>query len=91
MHAHRFKSLAPGCGTIAWLKSAASLYTVKIWCNIYDTIKGLPHLFWCDCHFHSIIYPGIAPMAWYPHFILSDEAGETHASFADYSVLETGD
>ena len=23
---------------------------------IYDTVKCLPHLFWCDCHLHSVIY-----------------------------------
>ena len=23
---------------------------------IYDTVQCLPHLFWCNCQFHSIIY-----------------------------------
>ena len=23
---------------------------------IYDTVECLPHLFWCVCHFHSVIY-----------------------------------
>ena len=23
---------------------------------IYDTMESLPHLIWCVCHFHSVIY-----------------------------------
>ena len=26
---------------------------------IYDTVKCIPHLFWCDCHFHDVKYSSI--------------------------------
>ena len=35
---------------------------------MHDTVKCLPHLFWCDCHFHSVKY---FTNVWYPHFIFT--------------------